>query len=79
MYRNHEGYADPTAGTAISNIMHEKRKRKRKKAHVHAENPIKHTVRSPRKKRPYNEEMNRNKWIKALKSQHVYHNPEVFE
>lgn len=30
MYKNHEGYADPTAGTALAHIIYEQRQEKRK-------------------------------------------------
>ena len=29
MYKNHEGYADPTAGTALAHIIYEQRQEKR--------------------------------------------------
>lgn len=30
LYKNNEGYSDPTAGAAIAHIMHEERKKKKK-------------------------------------------------
>ncbi len=30
MYKNHEGYADPTAGAALAHIIYEQRQEKRK-------------------------------------------------
>ena len=32
MYKNHEGYNDPTAAAALSNIIHEEKRNKRKMA-----------------------------------------------
>ena len=34
MYRNHEGYADPSVGEALANIIRQERKEKRRKMNI---------------------------------------------
>ena len=41
MYKNHEGYPDPTAGEAIRNVMREYRKKQRKKQRYQLKKDIK--------------------------------------
>ena len=39
IYRNSEGYSDPTAGVAMSNILRDERKKRRKASRQHKRQP----------------------------------------
>lgn len=39
IYRNSEGYSDPTAGAAMSNILRDERKKRRKASRKHKRQP----------------------------------------
>ena len=68
MYRNHEGYADPTAGAAIAHITRDERREKRMlhAAETHPVNTHPKTTRRKKSKRRYNERAENAKWIKAI-------------
>ena len=50
MYRNHEGYSDPTAGQALANIIREERAKRRALTKFHAK-PVCKYSQPERKKR----------------------------
>ena len=68
MYRNHEGYSDPTAGAAMRNIMREERRRKKTVSSNRQNTRSTNTglTRQKRRVRQFNHKANNRAWIKAI-------------
>ena len=63
MYRNSEGYADPTAGAALAHIAYEERKKKRRDGRI-IRNTGQKRATTQRKKR-CSSQKSPNHWVKA--------------
>ena len=70
MFRNKEGYADPTAGAALKHIAYAERIRKKKaykrRLAASRRRPYNAIIKKPKSKHK-NEQQERIKWLKALR------------